>query len=256
MKDSKVFLKCVKTHSSYLKEGKVYPATLESDGNGYYFTTDSNEPVYQWKLIGSHADFEIVQENEEGSMTSVLTLTPESLGCFQQVADVIGVESAREELQRVIDAGRAVEWTGGPQEELMIDAFAWCSAPQGHDFWDDIDDGKIPEGFTPKSQLRSQELSEPKFGDVLHYKGVPHIFIRINSDGDWAIRNSEDAVEYVGRNQIDEYKPDEHQEQRQRILERWQRKSLDNSHDTLVCIAEMRVDRLIDFVQENILAES
>jgi len=252
MKDSKVFLKCVKTYSSYLTEGKVYPATLESDGDGYYLTTDSDATAYQWQLTGSHADFELVQENEENSMTSVLTLTPESLGCFQQVADVIGVESAREELQRVIDYhGNNFDSPFGPENELDA-CFEWAETRQGDCFWGTISNGEIPEGFTPKSQLRSQELSEPKFGDLLNGNGVCYVFIRVDNNGDCMVIDDKGNFVFASLDFFDEYKPDPAQELRNRILARWQSKTLDSAFDTEVCIVEMRMGDLINFVIENL----
>ena len=59
----------------------------------------------------------------------------------------------------------------------------------------------------------------------------------------------------VTRDELDEYKPNETQELCNRILERYQRKSLDNAWDTLVCRVDMSVSDLIDFVVDNLNAE-
>ena len=105
-------------------------------------------------------------------------------------------------------------------------------------------------------QEESPAQSEPEFGDVLHINGEPFIFIKSSSDRYYTTINQEGVVRECDAEVFDEYAPNPYQEQRERILKRWQGKSLDNAHDTEVCIAEIRVSDLIDFVQENLLAES
>lgn len=109
---------------------------------------------------------------------------------------------------------------------------------------------------TQNQAQESSEKPQPKFGEILHIKGHPYVFIRIDSDGDWVVYDETEEVEFCRAETFDEFRPSPHQEQRERILKRWKGKSLEQAHDTEVCIAEMRVSDLIDFVQENILAET
>ena len=201
------------------------------------------------------------QEHQEGPMKPK-KLTPRSLRCFQQVVDVIGEESAEDELQKVIDDPE--DLIGNDSDQDRTDwTFVFSETVQGIDFWSSIMAGEIPEGFTPKGRTEHHHIltngsksEEPDFGDVVHVNGNPRVYLRVCGYNSHIIASQDGQTHIVRFDEIDEYKPDEHQEQRQRILQRWQRKNLDNAHDTLVCIAEMRLDRLIDFVQENILAES
>ena len=86
-------------------------------------------------------------------------LTPRDLGCFQQVADVIGEHAAEYELQRVIDCDLVGEdW----REGRVIATFAWSSTPQGNDFWCSIDMGEYPENYHPP---KSPEETPSKYWD-------------------------------------------------------------------------------------------
>lgn len=103
----------------------------------------------------------------------------------------------------------------------------------------------------------NKNKSEPKFGDVLHINGVPFLFIKTHQNGlEFYTVDSEGSMKSCDKEVFDEYAPNPYQEQRERILKRWKRKTLDNAMDTERGIAQMRVSDLIDFVQENLLAES
>tara|TARA_Y100000593_G_scaffold94032_1_gene191288 strand:- start:65892 stop:66449 length:558 start_codon:yes stop_codon:yes gene_type:complete len=180
-------------------------------------------------------------------------LTPRSLGCFQQVADVIGEEAAEVELQKVIDYEGAV-WIN--LEEDLVDSFVWDATPQGGRFWDNIDDGYIPEGYVTGSQEQPDVMPEPKFGDVLHINGNARVYLSTYGHNSHKLASEDSQIHIVSLDEIDEYATNPYQEQRERILKRWKGKSLDNAHDTERGIAQMRVSDLIDFVQENLLAES
>lgn len=160
-------LKCVESLSSYLTEGKLYEFNGNTD-DGFWFHTDDSERAYQWKLSGCHGVFEIVEEQPETSPA----LTPRSLGCFQEVADVIGEDAAEIELQRVIDYPE--NDIGNDIDECLINCFSWDSTPQGIDFWDAIDDGVKPESYDV-NQKSTQD--SPLFGDVLHYNGEQVVYL-------------------------------------------------------------------------------
>ena len=238
-----VYLKCVETDVDYLTVGKVYVADVDPTG-GYNFTVDTGEHGYQWKLCGGHGDFEIVPEPAQEQPK----LTPRSLGCFQEVADVIGEENAEVELQKVIDSEDTV-WDEPDQD--LIQSFIWGTSPQGDDFWRSVFNGQVPEEL----QTKAQPKSTPALGDVLHYNGEQVVYLSNLHSGCHLVSFENGVALEVTLDELDEYKPNETQELRNRILERWQRKSLDNSHDTEVCIAEMRVSDLIDFVVDNLNAE-
>ena len=239
-------LKCVESLSSYLTEGKLYEFNGNTD-DGFWFHTDDSERAYQWKLSGCHGVFEIVEEQPETSPA----LTPRSLGCFQEVADVIGEDAAEIELQRVIDSG-IIEDLSCIETKEVSGAFTWVSSPQGQAFWDAIDDGVKPENYDV-NQKSTQD--SPVFGDVLDYNGGQVVYLSNLHSGCHLVSFENGVTLEVTLDELDKYKPNETQELRNRILERWQRKTLDNSHDTEVCIAEMRVSDLIDFVVDNLNAE-
>ena len=62
--------------------------------------------------------------------------------CFEEVAEVIGEEAAEIELQKVVEAG--IEFYAG---DYLRSAFGWITAPQGGDFWADVHEGTLPEGY-------------------------------------------------------------------------------------------------------------
>jgi cytosine/adenosine deaminase-related metal-dependent hydrolase len=96
---------------------------------------------------------------------------------------------------------------------------------------------------------------QPKFGDMLHIKGAPHVFLQIDSDGDYEAVDEFGERVFVGREVFDEYAPNPYEEQRERILKRWKGKSLDNMADTEESIINITVDSLVDFVIQNIVEE-
>lgn len=101
------------------------------------------------------------------------------------------------------------------------------------------------------------DVQEPKFGDILHINGEPFVFIRSSTEGHtWYTANTEGVIRDCDKEVFDEYAPNPYQEQRERILKRWKQRTLDNSHDEPHEFVEIRLSDLIDFVQENILAES
>lgn len=71
-------------------------------------------------------------------------MKPQDLGCWKQVADVIGEERASIELQKVIDSGCTSLSASGNN---IFEAFIWTETPQGLDFWWQIDEGNgnIPD---------------------------------------------------------------------------------------------------------------
>lgn len=82
-------------------------------------------------------------------------ITPRNLGCFEEVANVIGEECAEEELQKVIDLGLIDDFD---VELELLQAFRWSESSQGDYFWDCIHDGDVPDGYTPKGNSFSGAL--------------------------------------------------------------------------------------------------
>ena len=56
---------------------------------------------------------------------------------FQDIAEVIGKGLAFQELSRVLDLDTQ-------PEDTIEEAFVWSGTPQGHLFWDAIDNGENP----------------------------------------------------------------------------------------------------------------
>ena len=56
---------------------------------------------------------------------------------FQDIAEVIGKGFAFQELSRVLDLDTQ-------PEDTIEEAFVWSGTPQGHLFWDAIDNGENP----------------------------------------------------------------------------------------------------------------
>ena len=84
-------------------------------------------------------------------------MKPTDLNCFQKVVDVIGVDYATHELERVIDGNPP--WIRMEKENLD-QAFEWGSTPQYEDFWFLVADGQNPYHHDhPKPDL------EPNSGD-------------------------------------------------------------------------------------------
>lgn len=63
-----------------------------------------------------------------------------SLGCFKQVASVIGEAKAQIELFKVVNCKRQVVLELDPKATDIVEAFSWDEAPQGYSFWSIIDD--------------------------------------------------------------------------------------------------------------------
>ena len=101
----------------------------------------------------------------------------------------------------------------------------------------------------------STKKAEPKFGDILHINGNTRVYLSTYGHNSHKLASEDGQIHIVNLEQVDEYAPDPTQELRERILERWKRKSLDNAHDTEACIVEMRGNDLVDFVIENLNAE-
>jgi hypothetical protein len=78
-------------------------------------------------------------------------MKPEELGCFEQVANVIGADAARYELQLVIDYinrhGPDALWNKNGDLQTSFD---WQVSPQANDFWYYISLNRFPEGYSNK----------------------------------------------------------------------------------------------------------
>jgi len=87
-------------------------------------------------------------------------LTPRSLGCFEEVANVIGEDAAEYELQRVIGCDLVGEdW----RERKTIATFIWSDTPQGGGFWFSVNDGEYPENYQPpKAQPKENTMIKPE----------------------------------------------------------------------------------------------
>lgn len=258
------YLKCVynKPDDNMFTVGTVYEAKPSEVFSGQIMVVNDKGTVCQVPLKGILWGFEIVEEDKPEKPMNTNKLTPRSLGCFQQVADVIGEEAAEVELHRVIDCPKdlIVDDAG----ESLIEAFLWDDTPQGSSFWGAIDYGLIPEGYTPPkykecSQERPEEpkksSDEPKFGDVLHINGEPFVFIKSSSDHYYTTINQEGIVRECDAEVFDEYAPDPTQELRERILERWKGQCLYHAYDTTMSRVDVSVGDIVEFVIGNLNAE-
>ena len=64
------------------------------------------------------------------------------LGCYKQVADVIGEVNAQKELWKVVHCGYISERLSSKSD--LMGSFCWDVTPQGLSFWSNIDDGVNP----------------------------------------------------------------------------------------------------------------
>ena len=82
--------------------------------------------------------------------------------------------------------------------------------------------------------------SEPEFGDIVHYKGRPFVFIRVDSDGDYVLRDPEDEITWVkSLGDIDEYASQACDPQREVVqdsINAWYGygETVETSHDELI----------------------
>lgn len=108
------------------------------------------------------------------------TLKPQDLGCWQQVVDVIGEDRASEELQKVIDIkdSQGKFWSEGDE---LLDAFQWDLTPQGHSFWEKIEEGKSPytEEIIPVATESSVENIQALLGTA--YAKDISVYITVDS---------------------------------------------------------------------------
>lgn len=240
-----MYLKCVKGIVSGTTVGDIRKVWWNNKSHGWEME-DPKDPSLPWtfdmdkkEIKGCECFFEIIEEEPK--------LTPRSLGCFQEVADVIGEANAVVELQKVIDCSEDTVWEESDQG--LVECFIWKTSPQGDDFWFEICQGNVPEQL----QTKAQPKSSPVFGDVLHINGNAFVFWRMEGVTYVVVREDySNPIHVDSLHEFDEYKPNKSQELRNRILERWQKKSLDNAYDTLVCRTEISVGYLVDFVVENI----
>lgn len=80
-------------------------------------------------------------------------MKPQELGCFEQVKAVLGEQGAIEELQKVIDCD-GVNWQDKNNNNL-IQVFEWATSPQDFEFWVDVQEGTVPQGYTPPSATKN-----------------------------------------------------------------------------------------------------
>ena len=81
---------------------------------------------------------------EEGD--SLEGLKPEDMYCFKEVANVIGEEDAKVQLQKVIDGFEVYNgYSAGELKHNVLEiSFNWETTPQGFSYWDDIHKGFKP----------------------------------------------------------------------------------------------------------------
>lgn len=93
--------------------------------------------------------------------------------CFKQVASVLGEEHAEYELKKVLQGYREgdvkITGEGDLDKTPLVGAFSWFTTSRGWNFWDDIDEGILPEGYhttadvpsyTPKGNVTENKLEE------------------------------------------------------------------------------------------------
>lgn len=139
---------------------------------------------------------------------------PKTWHCFKEVAATLGKEDAEYELGKVllqINDGEITSNDLGADLNLLEDsllyAFPWNETNQGRSFWNNIDDGKKPEGYdstpdTPPTpevdkkatpalkelnvegtmEVRSQTLGE--LVEAIQANIPPHLGIHFQPDGE------------------------------------------------------------------------
>ena len=132
------------------------------------------------------------------AMMNEKAIKPKDLACFKEVADVLGEESTAIELKKVID--RKDCHFGRFLDESLLDSFAWHESPQGHGFWEDIDNGVNPYDTDAESkpnlghsvlstiELEKQTAAQKALDEVHCCKTVSEIIAR---------RTTEEPVEFV-----------------------------------------------------------
>lgn len=123
-----------------------------------------------------------------------MKIKPKDLGCFEQVAKVIGKKQAKIELKKVLNTKDHCS-DGGFYDITSRDldwAFYWKNTTQGNSFWNSIDDGNVPEAL--KDIISSKEEHTPSTQD-----DTPSLkFIYINYKGDVGTREViNPAMEYL-----------------------------------------------------------
>lgn len=114
-----------------------------------------------------------------------MKIKPKEMGCFEQVANVIGKKQAKIELKKVLEV-ESYCCNGGIYNIVkgdLVDSFEWAETPQGYMFWNSIDDGYVPEGLSTKTldDMVKEEYSKPTSPPSLK-------FIYINYKGDVGVR--------------------------------------------------------------------
>lgn len=114
-----------------------------------------------------------------------MKIKPKDLGCFEQVANVIGKKQAKIELQKVLDMEGHCSDEGFyniVSGKELRSAFYWKHSPQGRVFWDSIDDGYVPE------ELRTKTFDEIVKEGYSKSTSPSLKFIYINYKGDVGVR--------------------------------------------------------------------
>ena len=138
-----------------LADGTIYEITGLP---GVYGTSDKNyqglDPLDN--DYGAFVEEDITgyaeKDGEPPESCTEETIKPQDLGCWKQVVDVIGEERAAVELQKVIDIKDNSEVSLEKEANGVCYAFIWSHTPQGHSFWNDIDDGIDPEMYKDTNQ--------------------------------------------------------------------------------------------------------
>ncbi len=95
-------------------------------------------------------------------------LNARDLGCFDEVAAVIGEKSAEIELQRVLDYWGSDIWD---ITSNLDGCFGWWSSPQSNEdyhpsFWEYIKIGMIPRGYKPHYIFKDGEWRVVKIIEI------------------------------------------------------------------------------------------
>ena len=95
---------------------------------------------------------------------------------------------------------------------------------------------------------REQVKTKPEFGDLVHYKGTPYIFIRVDPDDDYVLRAMDDGVCHVDLEEIDEYAPNPTAELRKQVLNDLRAWHSDGLQDSWLSTTDISTSDLIDFI--------
>ena len=162
-----------------------------------------------------------------------------SLRCFEEVARVIGEESAELELGKVSCL---------MDHSSIAFAFIWEDSPQGNSFWKKISHGDYPYG-QPNTPDSTKTLP-PSFGDILRCVEEPCTVLNTNGDN-FLIAFSDGSSDWSHKSALDEYKNTQEEDILTQVLADWKSQSLDHAFDAPSDKVTLYVKDIANFIIDN-----